>query len=318
MSDLALPATTPDAAQLVVLFLSGRTETTLRAYRRDLEDFRAFLNSPTLAACAETLLARGQGGANLLVLQYRAHLLARNLQPATVNRRIAALRSLVKLARLIGFIPWSLDVGQVPHESYRDTRGPGKAGVSQLLAALKDDDTPRGRRDLALLHLLYDLGLRRGEAVSLDLADVELTRGALWIRGKGRGEKSLLILPARTLDALARWLLLRGQDPGPLFLSFDHAHKGDGRLTAGHVYKIVRARGETVGIRARPHGLRHTAITEACKAAQASGIGLEEVLDFSRHKSVQVLLRYRDRERNVQGQLAALIAAEEKPSESSA
>ena len=51
------------------------------------------------------------------------------------------------------------------------------------------------------------------------------------------------------------------------------------------------------------------AITEACKLAQAKGMGLEEVLDFSRHRDVKVLMVYRDRERNVQGQLATLVAA---------
>ena len=60
----------------------------------------------------------------------------------------------------------------------------------------------------------------------------------------------------------------------------------------------VRRLGEQVGLKVRPHGLRHTAITEACKLAQAKGMGLEEVLDFSRR-----------RERNVQGQLATLVAA---------
>src|SRR3989304_2991588 len=59
----------------------------------------------------------------------------------------------------------------------------------------------------------------------------------------------------------------------------------------------------------RPTGLRHTAITEACKLAQAKGMGLEEGLDFSRHRDVKVLMVYRDRERNVQGQLATLVAA---------
>jgi integrase/recombinase XerC len=74
------------------------------------------------------------------------------------------------------------------------------------------------------------------------------------------------------------------------------------------VYRLVRDLGGEAGIHARPHGLRHTAITEACKAAQASGIALEEVLDFSRHRDVKVLMIYRDRERNVQGRLAALVA----------
>ena len=313
MSDAPLvPNTTPQASELVALFLSGRTEATLRAYRRDLEDFRAWVGSATLADAAQTLLTRGQGPANALTLAYRANLQERKLQSATINRRIAALRSLVKLARLMGHVPWSLDVGGVPHESYRDTRGPGRDGVRQLFAAI-EGNTPAALRDNALLHLLYDLGLRRGEAVALDRADVEADCASVWVRGKRRGDKERLTLPKATRDALSAYLALRGNDDGPLFLSFDRAKKGDGRLSAGHVYKIVRALGDKVGVRARPHGLRHTAITEACKAAQNAGIGLEEVLDFSRHKSIQVLMVYRDRERNVQGTLAALIADDTVP-----
>ena len=81
------------------------------------------------------------------------------------------------------------------------------------------------------------------------------------------------------------------------------------RPTGTSLYRIIRRLGEQVGLRVRPHGLRHTAITEACKLAQAKGMGLEEVLDFSRHRDVKVLMVYRDRERNVQGQLATLVAA---------
>jgi len=70
--------------------------------------------------------------------------------------------------------------------------------------------------------------------------------------------------------------------------------------------------GEAIALTWGPHGIRHTAITEACKVAAANGIGLEEVLDFSRHSrsSVAILMIYRDRERNIQGQLASCIAAE--------
>lgn len=73
---------------------------------------------------------------------------------------------------------------------------------------------------------------------------------------------------------------------------------------------MLRDLGRDAGLKVRPHGLRHTAITEACKAAQANGIGLEEVLDSSRHsrKSIAILMVYRDRERNVQGQLTSLVS----------
>jgi len=58
------------------------------------------------------------------------------------------------------------------------------------------------------------------------------------------------------------------------------------------------------------HGLRHTGITEAAKKAPLSGMGLEEVLDYSRHREVETLMVYRDREQNVQG-LLAMVAADD-------
>lgn len=312
MNDVLVPDNVPVSpihAQdaLIAAFFSGRTETTLRAYRRDLEDFRQYTGDVTLALAATRLLQNGAGRANALVLGYRAQLLGRGLQPATINRRLAALRSLVKLARLFGQVNWSLETPPLPTEPYRDTRGPGKNAFALMLQAVTGD-TSRAFRDRAILRLLYDLGLRRAEVVSLDVADVDKARGTIAVQGKGRRDKVFLSLAAPTQEALAAWLNVRGEEAGPLFTSFDRAHKGDGRLSAEAVYQLVRNLGAQIGVKCAPHGLRHTAITEACKAAQNVGIGLEEVLDFSRHKSVAVLMLYRDRERNVQGKLSGLVA----------
>ena len=301
------PAELERTVRLLQLFLSGRKETTLRAYRQDLENFRRFTGAATMGIAAQNLVSGGRGPAHALILSYRAALIEGGLQPATINRRLAALRSLVKLARLIGVADFALEIPGVAHEAYRDTRGPGRDNVQRMIAAA-GGDSPIRRRDRAILRLLYDLGLRRGELTGLDREDLDLAAGDLWVRGKGRGDKQRLTLPPPTCEALRDWLTARGDAPGALFLSFDHSGKGDGRLTPASVYRIVRVCGASLGIVTRPHGLRHTAITEACKAAQIAGIGLEEVLDFSRHKSVETLMLYRDRERNVQGKLAALIA----------
>lgn len=88
--------------QLIGAFLSGRSEKTIQAYRQDLEDFRAFLGASTIDDTAKTLLSCGHGQANALALAYKTSLIERGLQAATVNRRLAALRSLVKLARTLG------------------------------------------------------------------------------------------------------------------------------------------------------------------------------------------------------------------------
>lgn len=310
--DIVTADTENDARALLTAFLAGRNERTLRAYRQDLEDFRLFTGASSAAEAARQLLGVGHGEANARTYAYRASLLDRGLQAATVNRRLAALRSLVKMARVLGMVAWSLDVENVRVEPYRDTRGPGRQGVRRLMDAVQRDREPRTLRDRAALRLLYDLGLRRGEVVALDREDVDLERATVAVRGKGRSQKLLLTLPEPTKAALADWLAARGAAGGPLFVNFDPVGKG-GRLTGTSLYRIVRALGDRAGVPVHPHGLRHTAITEACLAAQASGIPLEEVLDYSRHKDVRVLMIYRDRERNVQGLLAALVAETPEP-----
>src|SRR5262245_53182407 len=81
------------AARLAAAFLAGRSPHTLRAYRRDLEAFARFADGTSAEDAGRLLLAGGQGPANELALRYRAALLERGLAPATVNRRLAALRS---------------------------------------------------------------------------------------------------------------------------------------------------------------------------------------------------------------------------------
>jgi len=299
----------PPAASLVTAFLAGRNAHTVGAYRQDLEAFRRFLQVPTLDDAAHRLLASAPGEAHALALAYQAHLLERGLQAATVNRRLATLRSLVQFAGTVGRVPWTLEIKNVKTQPYRDTMGPGKTAIRAMLAALQARRDAKAQRDRAALRLLYDLGLRRGEVVALDLAHVDLTAGRVAVLGKGRRQPDVLALPEPTQAALHAWLTVRGWHPGPVFTNFDRARKGSGRLTGTSLYRIVRTLGAQVGFTVRPHGLRHTAITEACKAAQAHGIALEEVLDFSRHRDVKVLMIYRDRERNVQGTLAALVAA---------
>ena len=296
------------ADELLAAFLSGRSECTRRSYSQDLEDFGRFLGVGKVSEAAHLLLSRGHGEANALALAWKANLQERRLQAATINRRLAALRSLVQLARTLGIVPWALDVRNVRAESYRDTRGPGRHGVRLLLDEIERRRDKKALRDRAALRLLYDLGLRRSEVVGLDVDDLDLDAGTISGMGKGHTQTTKLTLPGPTKEAIQQWLEVRGTEPGPLFTNLDRARKGC-RLTGTSLYRIVRRLGEQVGLKVRPHGLRHTAITEACKLAQAKGMGLDEVLDFSRHRDVKVLMVYRDRERDVQGQLATLVAA---------
>jgi integrase/recombinase XerC len=149
--------------------------------------------------------------------------------------------------------------------------------------------------------------LRRAEVVSIDVEDIDLERDELWAKGKGRSAKERFGLPEPTLKALAGWLAARGSAPGPLFTNFDRASKG-GRLCSHSVYRIVRGLGERVGVRARPHGVRHSAITEAIKLAAREGLDLSVVQAFSRHSDPRTLFRYRDAEGDPQASVSAAIA----------
>jgi integrase/recombinase XerC len=253
------------------------------------------------------LLSAGHGRANELALRYRAHLQGRGLAAATVNRRLAALRSLVKLGRTLGMVAWALEVDGVPAEGYRDTRGPGADGFRRLLAELDGRQDVKGVRDRAVLRLLFDLGLRRGEVSGLDVADFCPDGLALLVLGKGRSEKARLTLPGPTADAVRAWLAVRpgGADPA-LFVSLDVASRGH-RLTGQAVYLVVRGLGEKAGVRARPHGLRHAAITAALDLL---GGDVRRVQKFSRHRNVQTVLRYDDSRRDEGGDIARRVAGE--------
>src|SRR5262245_65269760 len=139
--------------ELLDAFLARRSARTRREYARDLEDFAAFAGVPSREAAIRSLLEGGLAAANALGLAYKTSLLERGLSPATVNRRLSALRSVVALARLVGLASFRLEVSGEKSEPYRDTRGPGRRAIERLLAAVEGEGV-RAQRDRALLRLL--------------------------------------------------------------------------------------------------------------------------------------------------------------------
>jgi integrase/recombinase XerC len=77
-------------------------------------------------------------------------------------------------------------------------------------------------------------------------------------------------------------------------------------LTGAGLYKIVRSLGEDVGLKTRPHGIRHATITQRI----ASGNDTPEVQDFSRHSDIKTLMIYNDLLENAAGRLSAMADSE--------
>ena len=314
------PPTLPIRDRIVDSFLSGRKPTTLRAYQQDMEAFRLYLKTETTNEAAQILLSKRPGEANSLVFDYQAHMLElfhhKKLKARTINRRLSTLRSLTKLARQKGIITWKIEVEniKVPKKSRNSkTRGPGRNGYRIIKDEIDKRQDAKGIRDQAILHLLHDLALRRSEVVNIDIEDLDLTNGTVEILGKGRVEKELLSLPRPTKEALARWREIRletGDPTGPLFINLHRAASVRGsRLSDTAVYLIIRKLGEKTNQRVRPHGIRHTSITEAVRKAQAAGMDVTKVLSFSRHAGLDTLQVYIDEVEDAQGQIADLVAA---------
>jgi len=134
----------------------------LRAYRKNLEDFRDFLEVTSLKEASQFLVSQSHGQANPLALNFKAHLKNRRLSSTSVNRKLAGLRSLMKLGNTSGLISWKLEVPYENTEPYRDTRGPGEEAFrSMLKIAGESQNKIKTIRDVAILRLWHDLALRR-------------------------------------------------------------------------------------------------------------------------------------------------------------
>ena len=294
------------------LLADARGDRTRRARVQDVADLARFLGRPDPELAAAAVVAGGAGPGNALALAYRAHMQARGLAAATINRRLSTVRRVVELARRFGLADWALDVEGLRAAAYRDTTGPGREGFQRLRAAAADaGDTPKARRDRALLRLLHDLGLRRGEVLALDVEDFDAEGGRVAVLGKGRADKEWLSLNEPTARALREWLDARGHHPGPLFINFDRSDKpgAGGRLTGDGLAAVLRALSRRAGLArpARPHGLRHQGISRALDLTNGN---IRLVQRFARHADPKTTQRYDDNREDLAGVVTRLLGTD--------
>jgi integrase/recombinase XerD len=238
----------------------GRALNTLVAYRRDLQAYERWL--------AARRLCLGQVG-EADVAGYIGHLRAAGRAPATVARALVAVRS---------FHRFLVDEGHTDADPTGDVGSPrvpqglpkalSEDEVAILLGAVIGDDAT-GRRDRAILELLYGTGMRISELVGLALGDVAEDDGVVRVFGKGAKER-LVPLGRYARSAIAEWLTATGRgamtparwarrgDAEALFLN-----ARGGRLTRQGAWGIVRRYADKVGLgdRLTPHVLRHSCAT---------------------------------------------------------
>jgi site-specific recombinase XerD len=244
----------------------GLSEATRRAYDSDLGAFARWLDDRALTlddvdarVLADWVGDLGSG--------------RRRLAPATISRRLAAVRSLVRFTLGPTRVP---DGAFAPRRSRRLPDAPKPEEIEQILE-LVAGDTALELRNRALLEVLYSAGLRSAEAVALDLADVDFEREALHVRGKGDKER-VVPLGEEAAHHLARYL--RGARPelarGAVDAVFLSARGR--RLDTSTVRRLVR----------NPHRLRHAFATHLLEG----GADLRTIQELLGHASLSTTQIY--------------------------
>jgi integrase len=220
--------------------------------------------------------------------------LAERYAPATANKALSALRGVLTECWRLGLMTAEDRARAADLANLKGQTAPrGRALKTGELVALFgacDATTAAGARDAALLACLYGAGLRRAEAVALDVADFDAVTGELRVRsGKGRKPRTVWLTNGAK-DAALAWLDVRGTEPGALFCAVDKAgNVRSGRLTTGAVYQALGRLQRAAKVKPfSPHDCRRSYVT----ALLAAGNSIATVQKLAGHASVNTTARY--------------------------
>lgn len=214
---------------------------------------------------------------------------------ATKNKYLASTRIFLKELNRLSILQRDItqNIKSFNQGKKHKRNGLNETQVSQIMERLKELPlTQQNTRIKALLALLIYQGLRQIEIIRLNVNDVNLEAFSAMILGKGRDDKEMIDLHPQTVKELKEYLTINKLADGPLFISNSNNGKGQ-RLTTksvreivGKLFKELNIEGKTV------HGCRHFFTTTLIKQF---GGNLLDVMQYTRHKSLEMLVVYNDR-----------------------
>lgn len=267
----------------------GFSHNTLDAYKNDLTQFADYIRKQAVKEDKQQFTWESVD--RNMILDYLVTLRERSYAPATMARKVAAIKS---------FFNFLVSEGILKKNPTEGISGPkvGKAlpkaiSVEEVELLLEQPDkvnTAEGKRDKAMLELLYATGMRVSEMVSLNVQDVNLKAGFVRCFGKGSKERivpihSKAIKAVKTYLDEARPKLLGATEETALFLN----RRGQ-RLTRQGFWLILKGYAKKAGIQAdiTPHVLRHSIATHLLHSGKMNLRELQELLGHANISTTQI------------------------------
>ncbi|OPX87485.1 MAG: Tyrosine recombinase XerC [Pelotomaculum sp. PtaB.Bin104] len=266
---------------LDAIYTRGATWSTVIAYQKDLEYFKKWYEETN-----ETGLVAEQI-TSIDLREYQSYLQnVRELKPATINRRVAVLKQYFKWIqreRLISRLP---NFPKVIKEQKVQPKALHRNEQNRLLREVER----RGKaRDIALVRLLMNCGLRASEAVTIRIMDLDVgdRHGRLVVRGKGNKYREVPV-PPETRQTLREWLAEREMQLAYLNSPWLFPSRYGEHISVRYVEQVIKNLGKFIGLNVHPHILRHTAATNMIR----TGADLVTVANILGHANLNTTAIY--------------------------
>jgi site-specific recombinase XerD len=221
--------------------------------------------------------------------------LADRYQPSTVNKMLAAFRGVMKQSWRLGLIDAETYRRTIDIDNLRASTLPrGRALEGEELSALfqncAEDPSPAGRRDAAMLAVLYGAGLRRAEVAGLDLGDFTHDACSLRVRNGKRRKERTVYLAEQGCEMVKAWIQDRGNEPGPLFCPVGQTGEvRTTRMRGESITYILQRRQRAAGVEPfSPHDLRRSCLTSMLE----NGVDVFTVQKLAGHADPSTTARY--------------------------
>jgi site-specific recombinase XerC len=229
------------------------------------------------------------------------------LSPNTVNHTLSAVRGVLDVAwnqRRITTDDYqrARSVKGVKGSRVQAGRHIESAEIKKLFAVCGDDLS--GVRDAAVLSMLYGCAMRRAEVAEVKIETLDMDKQSIRLVGKGNKER-VLFMPEGTVNAVSRWLELRGTEPGPVFFTINrYGQIAGGGISDEVIRKIIKKLEAAAKVKhLTPHDFRRTSFGNLLEA----GVDISTVQKIAGHSSPNTTSRYDRRGEKTRKRAAGLL-----------